>query len=161
MPPNEPQLRDIHLPHVSMWWPLAPGWWVLAALVVAAVVILVVMIRRRRAWRRYVDGVLADVRTAARDAGNGGDASAFASTASQLLRRVARTRDPRSVAVSGDAWLAVLSTLAPKQDVTRLGALDTVMYQRSAPIDIDATLRDVEAWVRTALKRRSRVHAPS
>ena len=32
---NELQLRDIHLPESSLWWPPAPGWWILALLLIA------------------------------------------------------------------------------------------------------------------------------
>ena len=38
MPTAGPELRDIHVPQVSMWWPLAPGWWVVLALLIVTTV---------------------------------------------------------------------------------------------------------------------------
>ena len=31
------QLRDLHLPADTVWWPPAPGWWLLAALLLVAI----------------------------------------------------------------------------------------------------------------------------
>ena len=44
MDPKQIPLRDLHLPEVVGWWPLAPGWWVLLAMLVIACGFLV------RAW---------------------------------------------------------------------------------------------------------------
>jgi hypothetical protein len=162
MPTQGPELRDIHVPHVSMWWPLAPGWWLLLALVVAALVVLVIVLRRRAAWRRYVNASLAEVRAAERRYATDRDASAFAAVASQLLRRVARERDPRSITLKGVAWHGALATLAPRRDVGRLVLLDHAMYRRAANIDAAATLADIEAWVGDVLpRRRGRSHVPA
>lgn len=161
MPENAPQLRDIHVPQISAWWPLAPAWWVLMAMVVVVLIALAVMWRRRAAWRRHVDVVLEDVRAASRRYTDDHDGSAFAARASQLLRRVARTRDPRSVTLAGDAWRDALAAMAPNQDVTRLVALDAALYQRNPDMDVTATTRDIEAWVRTALQRRAKTHVAS
>lgn len=161
MPGNGPALRDIHVPHVSMWWPLAPGWWAMLVLLVAAVVALVIFWRRRVAWRRYVDASLADLRDALARHAVDGDALAFAASASQLVRRVARTRDARSVALSGKGWHDALLAMTPKQDVSALAALDTAKYLREAKIDVAATARDVEAWVRAALRPGRGTHVPA
>jgi len=158
MPENAPQLRDIHVPHVSAWWPLAPGWWVVIATVVIGITALILLLRRRSAWRRYLDVVLGDVHAAARRYSADRDASAFAATASQLLRRVARTRDPRSVTLTGEAWREALAAMAPKRDVSRLVALDAAVYQRNPAMDVEATTRDIESWVRATLRRRATTH---
>lgn len=157
MPPRAPELRDIHVPHVPAWWPLALGWWVLAALLVIVVIVVALLLRRRRAWRRQVDKVLAELHGARDQHARDGDTAAFATAASQLLRRVARTRDSRSVTLSGDAWRGVLALYAPKVPTDRLAALDTAMYRPNAALDVQATSRDVEAWIRTALRRQPRM----
>ncbi|NID05072.1 DUF4381 domain-containing protein [Luteibacter jiangsuensis] len=154
MPANGPELRDIHVPHVSMWWPLAPGWWLLLALLLAAAIALTVFLRRRAAWRRFVDASLADLRTATARHAEDGDTLAFAATASQLVRRVARFRDPRSATLSGAAWRQALAAIAPDRDVSRLAALDEAKYRPVADIDVRETAAAVEAWVRKALARR-------
>jgi hypothetical protein len=159
MPNNGPELRDIHVPYVSMWWPLAPGWWLSLAVLVALAIVLVVYLRRRAAWRRYVDNSLADLHEAKAKHAADGDALAFAATASQLVRRVARTRDARSVSMSGDVWREALAAMAPKQDVSVLVGLDVAKYRRDADIDVAVAARDVEAWVRAAIRRPSPVPA--
>ena len=156
MPENAPALRDIHVPSVSPWWPLAPGWWVVLTLLGVAIVILLVLWRRRIAWRRYVHAALSDLREARARYARDGDTLAFAATASELVRRVARTHDPRSVALSGHAWRAALARMAPGQDASLLATLDDAKYRRDAAIDVDAASREVEAWVRAALRRPSR-----
>jgi hypothetical protein len=153
MPISGPELRDIHVPQVSMWWPLAPGWWVLLAVFAAAIIVSVIALRRRAAWRRRVDATLGDLREATARHARDGDVAAFASVASQLLRRVARARDPRTVALKGAAWRDALSTLSPGQDVHRLAAIEDAIYRPEATLDVQPTARDVETWVRVVLRR--------
>jgi hypothetical protein len=153
MPTAGPELRDIHVPQISPWWPLAPGWWVLFAVAMAAVVAGVIVLRHRAAWRRYVDATLGDLRDATARYAQDGNVAAFASVASQLLRRVARTRDPRSVVLQGMAWHDILATLSPGQDVQHLAAIEDAIYRPDASLDVASTARDVEAWVRTVLRR--------
>ena len=155
MPTAGPELRDIHVPTVSMWWPLAPGWWVLLALLVAAIVAGVFFLRRRAAWNRRVDAALDDLRVATARYVEDGNVAAFATAAHQLLRRVARTRDPHTVVLKGAAWHDALATLSPRQDVHRLAAIEDAIYRPEATLDVLPTARDVEAWVRVALRRRS------
>lgn len=159
MPQNAPVLRDIHVPEVSMWWPLAPGWWVLIALALIAVAIAIHAWRRRVARRRRADAVLAELHAASERHAVDGDAAAFAASVNQLLRRVARLRDPRSVTLSGDAWARALAAQAPRADVALLVALDAAMYRPRADIDVAGTCRDADAWIRAALRRSSRVTA--
>jgi hypothetical protein len=160
MPDQGPRLRDVHVPHVSAWWPLAPGWWVLAALLLIVAAVLILAWRRRAAWHRYVDGTLQELRDASRRHAQDGDAAAFATTVSQLIRRVARTRDPRSVTLRGAAWRDALASMAPRQDVTRIAELDVALYRPAVSLDASVVARDAEAWVRQAMRRDAqRPHA--
>lgn len=154
MPPKEPELRDIHMPHVSLWWPLAPGWWVLFAVAIIAIVAAVWFWRRRRAWQRRVDRVLVELNDAREHHARHGDVAAFAAVASQLLRRVARMRDAKSVTMTGTAWRDLLARCAPRVPLDRLADLDTAMYRPRTDLDVTATARDAEAWIRAALRRR-------
>lgn len=163
MPTQGPELRDVHVPYVG-WWPLAPGWWVLAGLLVVFIVIAVLLLLRRARRRRRVHAVLGDLRQARSRHADDGDNAAFAATAHQLLRRVARTRDPYSVTFSAAAWRDALAAMAPKRDVSRLATLGDAMYRRDMPLDIDAVSSDVEGWVRDVLRRgaprtRGKAHA--
>lgn len=156
MPPQAPELRDVHVPHVG-WWPLAPGWWMLAGLVVVAAILLAWRWRRRIHRRRYVGRVLEDLRRGQARHTQDGDNAAFAASAHALLRRVARTRDPHSVTYADSVWRDALSALAPKRDVTRLATLGEVMYRPGAPLDVDAVSSDIDAWVRDVLMGRAHV----
>jgi hypothetical protein len=154
MPPQEPQLRDIHVPQVS-WWPLAPGWWVLAGLVVIALLVTVWLLRRRARRRKFIDVVLADLHDARARHALDGDSAAFAATAHALLRRVARTRDPHAVTSSANSWHDALAGMAPSRDVSRLVALGDVIYRPRAALDVDVVHKDVEDWVRDVLSHRA------
>jgi hypothetical protein len=163
MPTQGPELRDVHVPHVG-WWPLAPGWWVLAGLLVVLVLVAVLLLLRRARRRRHVHAVLGDLRQARSRHASDGDNAAFAATAHQLVRRVARTRDPYSVTFSAAAWRDALAGMAPKRDVSRLATLGDAMYRRDTPLDIDAVYADVEGWVRDVLmrgvpRRQGKAHA--
>ena len=153
MPTAGPELRDIHVPQVSPWWPLAPGWWALLALAIAAVIAGVIVLRRRAAWRRRVEVALGDLRDATARYAEDGNVAAFAGVASQLLRRVARIRDPHSVALKGVAWRDALANLSPGQDVHRLAAIEDAIYRPEAILEVQPTARDVETWVRAVLRR--------
>lgn len=155
MPQQGPELRDIHVPHVS-WWPLATGWWLLAGLVVATLIVIGWRWRRRVHHRRYIDRLLASLRDARVRHAADGDNAAFAASAHELVRRVARTRDPASVTLSSRAWHDALAAMAPARDVSRLAQLDIAMYQPRASVDVDAVANDVDAWVRDALSRQGR-----
>jgi hypothetical protein len=154
MPTAGPELRDIHVPQVSMWWPLAPGWWVLLVLLVVATGAGILFLRRRAAANRRINAALADLRDAAARCAQDGNVAAFATVANQLLRRVARTHDPRTVVLKGMAWRDALAAMAPRQDVHRLAQLEDAIYRPAAALDVPSTAHDVEAWVRVALRRR-------
>lgn len=165
MPQQGPELRDVHVPHVP-WWPLAPGWWVVLLLVLAFAVFAVWAWRQRIRRGRYIDNVLADLHMARARHRDDGDDAAFAASAHQLMRRVARTRDAHSVTLGEGDWHAALKAMAPKRDVSHLAVLGEVMYRPRATLDIDAVAADVEGWVRDVLSSKPargsrRAHAPS
>jgi len=165
MPQQGPELRDIHVPHVPLW-PLAPGWWVLLVLAFAFAAFAAWTWRQRTQRRRYINRVLADLYAARARHGDDGNNAAFAASAHQLLRRVARTRDAHSVALGEGDWHAALKMMAPKRDVSRLATLGDAIYRPKVALDVDAVAADVEGWVRDVLSRAPargprRAHAPS
>ncbi|TCV96008.1 uncharacterized protein DUF4381 [Luteibacter rhizovicinus] len=167
--PNGPELRDIHVPTVSAWWPLAPGWWVLIALLLLAIVLLALWLRGRRRQRRFVHAALGDLRAAEARYARDGEVAAFVAATSQLLRRIARARRPASVSRRGEAWRHVLGELAPGVDIDRLAALDDALYAPAVELDVDAVARDLRAWAAVALASTERAargmgevaHAPA
>jgi Domain of unknown function (DUF4381) len=159
--PAGPELRDIHLPPPPGWWPPAPGWWMLAALVLIAIGIGVALWRSRARRHRYVDVVLLELDTLAARHTVDGDRSALAAGISQLLRRVARQHDPDAVHLRGAAWLALLQSLAPKDEVSALASLDEAIYRRDTPVDAVAAVTAARSWLRTALlAKRGGTRAP-
>lgn len=109
-------LRDIHVPPAPPLWPPAPGWWILAAvLAIAAGAALAWHLHRRRRLRRVealFDDTLARAET---------PAQAIAAM-SELLRRAARTRDPRADHLHGEAWLDWLRARLAMEDAAALDA---------------------------------------
>jgi hypothetical protein len=149
----ELELRDIHLPADSLWWPPAPGWWLLLLLAALAVAGLLWWRRRRRTpplsrlsmqelervRRDYRDGVV--------------DRQATVGSVARLLRRVLiayRGRDA-AAASTGDAWLAQLVELAPQQafDERQLQWLARQRYRPNADCDVEALLAACEDWMRS------------
>lgn len=150
MTPSGPILKDIHMPPPASWWPLAPGWWILAAIVLLAAVGLAWRSWRRRLpkrrWyeaRRELDTLLVNHRN---------DAATFAAGVSQLLRRVARLRDPATVSLRGDAWHAALHDLADGRVSTQpLEDLEHVMYQPQTVVDPPIVADAARQWLRRVL----------
>ncbi len=107
MDPKQIPLRDLHLPEAISWWPLAPGWWVVIALALVALGYLAHLYLKyhsRGAARRYALRQL-DALTAEFE--QNGDAVAFSSNLSELLRRTMLAYAPRQevAGLTGEAWL--------------------------------------------------------
>ena len=107
MDPKQIPLRDLHLPEAVGWWPLAPGWWFVIALALVALGYLVHFYlnhRSRSAARRYA---LRQLNTLTAEFEQHGDAVAFSSSLSELLRRTMLAYAPREevAGLTGEAWL--------------------------------------------------------
>ena len=109
MPQHDPtSLENLHgivePEAVSLWWPLATGWWVAVAFVLVASVLAawrVNSLRRRNAYRRAALAELED-----------GNAAGLPT----LLKRVALSAYPRTevAGLTGDDWIAFLNREAPR-----------------------------------------------
>ncbi|MBT8107935.1 MAG: DUF4381 domain-containing protein [Gammaproteobacteria bacterium] len=107
MDPKQIPLRDLHLPGDISWWPLAPGWWVLIALALIALGYLVHLYLQHRsgsAARRYA---LRQLNALTAEFEQHGDAVAFSSSLSELLRRTMLAYAPRQdvAGLTGEEWL--------------------------------------------------------
>lgn len=110
MDPTQIPLRDLHLPDAIGWWPLAPGWWVVIVLALAGLVWLVrlyVIARSNSAARRYA---LRQLEHYCDEYTRHGDAVAFGSQVSELVRRTMLAYAPRGevAGLTGEEWLAWL-----------------------------------------------------
>jgi hypothetical protein len=107
MDPEQIPLRDLHLPEVVSWWPLAPGWYVVIAVLLVLFLYLLRLYLKRRsrgAARRHALRQLANLTAEFEQHGN---AVAFSSEMSELLRRTMLAYAPRSevAGLTGEAWL--------------------------------------------------------
>lgn len=149
-----PVLRDIHLPPAPPWWPPAPGWWLLAILVLLLLAGALLVWRRAARTRRQRARTLAEVDALA--ARHADDPQALAAGLHQLLRRVARLRDPAAVRLRGKAWRETLSATPVDPDtLDRLFTLELAIYRRQA-YDREAMVEAVRSWLRSALATRER-----
>ncbi|MFM7273985.1 MAG: DUF4381 domain-containing protein [Gammaproteobacteria bacterium] len=145
-------LRPLHLPEPVGWWPPAPGWWLLALLVLALALLVVRALRQQRRRSRYRRAALAELAACARQAQTGGDALAFAASASGILRRAALQRYPRArvAALCGDAWLGFLEQSGGITGF-RDGAgrvLGDAVYRGDADVDIAALEALCRRWLK-------------
>lgn len=145
-----PVLRDIHMPPDPSWWPLAPGWWgVIALLLVALTLVIWWTWRRRLPRRRWRHAERELERLLAR---HGEEPSVFAAAVSQLLRRVAREREPDTVSLRGEAWQAALQRLAGKHvNAAPLANLERVMYRPGIDLDTETVANTARQWLRRVM----------
>lgn len=147
-----PLLRDIHVPPAPPWWPPAPGWWLLAAVGLLLLGVMALLWRRVIRARRRRTRVLAEVDALAVQ--HADDAQALAAALHQLLRRVARTRDPAAAHLRGEPWREALSTVPVDTDtLDRLLQLESAIYRRQA-YDRHAMVDAVRQWLRLSLARQ-------
>lgn len=150
-----PQLRDIHLPAPPGFWPPAPGWWLLAALVLVCVLAAMWKLRQLQRRRRRHRAVLADLQRVRADWLRHGDAQRYAADVSAFLRRVARVRDPASVALDGAAWMDHLRRHGGFDDDVRRALLEAP-YRPGVVFDVDALHTQAERHVQQALRTELR-----
>ena len=148
---NGPELRDIHLPDGSLWWPPAPGWWLLLLLLILLVSVLPWLIRRarRRPLRRLSLRELDAIRAAHLD---GAERRVTVSRLARLLRRTLISYRGRAGygGSTGADWLRQMRELAPggEFDARQFELLARERFRRDCEFDIDALLAAGETWIR-------------
>ncbi len=158
---DQPELRDIHLPDVNLWWPPAPGWWISLLLIV----LLLWLLPRLLRWLRHKPLKSLSIKELERirlEYRQGMDDKAVLKEVAALLRRVAISFCGReqSAAITGEQWLAQLQLLAPQQSFSevQLEWLAHARYRAHTEIDVESMLDAAERWLR-ALPRRDHVSA--
>ena len=163
MNPEELPLRDLHLPEVSGWWPLAPGWWVVIA--IAAGILGWLLWKQFKQWqanaaRRNALRQLALIR---REFNEGADAAVLGKQLSELLRRGMLAYAPRGevAGLTGDDWLKWLDQGLEERPFTE-GAgrvIETLPYMNPKTLDIDTDVGDLIDAVATRLRKPLEVAA--
>lgn len=154
MDPEQIPLRDLHLPEMIGWWPLAPGWWIVFGLLLMLLGFALQRYREHRARnaaRRHALLRLDELLTAYEDHR---DVVSFSASVSALLRRTMLAYAPRKdvAGLTGEEWLAWLDQdLAHPQFVAGPGRkLIELPYRNPGSEAVDA---DVYALV-TAVRQR-------
>jgi hypothetical protein len=159
---NQPQLRDIHLPDASLWWPPAPGWWIGLLLILLLALLLPWLRRwwRQRPLRRLALGELARIRKIYKQ---GQSDKAVVDELARLLRRITISYYGREqqAASTGAEWQAELQRLAPGGGFSReqLELLTHGRYRADFGADVDALLQSSERWMRALPRSKDHVSA--
>lgn len=157
---NELELRDIHLPEVSLWWPPAPGWWLALLLLLILMVILLWVIRRiRQKPLRHL--FLRELERIRRQHDSGLSNKVVLGDISILLRRTMISYHGRDTfaASTGETWIKQLQQAVPQHGFssTQLRLLAWDRYKPDYHCDIDNLLRDCERWIRAFPRGEPRV----
>jgi hypothetical protein len=159
---NQPELRDIHLPDVSLWWPPAPGWWISLLLIL----LLLALLPRLLRWFRYKPPKRLSLQELARirlSYKQGMSDSAVLGEVTALLRRVTISYYGREqyAACTGNQWIDQLQRLAPGSGFSdqQLQLLTHDRYRAQCDFDVDALLQSLEQWLRAL--PRNRPHVPA
>jgi type II secretory pathway pseudopilin PulG len=156
------QLRDIHLPESSGWWPPAPGWWLLAAVGLACLVLAVRgwqgWQRRNRRWQavqRELTALRAQSQTQSQNS------PGWFSQLNALLKRAARDSYPLQpvAAMSGSDWVAFLQkTFLQKNsnnavDAELVNSLVNACWQPHSSCDPQQALAFAGRWLQDHKKQ--------
>ena len=159
---NELELRDIHLPEVSLWWPPAPGWWLALLLLLVLFAILLWAIRRTRQkpLRRLCLHELERIR---KQHDGGLSDSAVLGDIAVLLRRTLISYHGRDAyaASTGESWIKQLQQVVPRHGFNnaQLQLLARDRYKPDCRYDIENLLLSCERWLRALPRREPRVSA--
>lgn len=156
MDPTQIPLRDLHLPELIGWWPLAPGWWFLIALATAGFVYLLYQSFakwRRNASRRVALRELARIQAEFKE---GVDETSLAIELSELLRRTMLAYAPRNevAGLTGSSWLEWLDQgLDDKPFSEGSGQnVESLPYRRPDIVADDVDLEGMIGAVKTRLQ---------
>ena len=154
---NPLELRDIHLPETSLWWPPAMGWWLLLILLILIFMSLPWWIRRirQKPLRRSSLSQLQQIKQEHRD---GLSDKVVIEQIATLLRRILisyRGRDGNA-ASTGDEWITQLASLAGTENFSQeqLDLLAFARYQADPDCDISAMLKTCESWIKALPRGR-------
>lgn len=117
--PQDPlaQLRDIHLPQATGFWPPAPGWWLLAVLIITAIVVVLYLWLQHRRRNRYRRQAVAELKATQRDAQHTAE---DLQQLNQLLKRtlLASPSAPPAAGLTGTRWLRFLDASGDTTEFT-------------------------------------------
>lgn len=164
VPNQQPlDLRDIHLPEVISWWPIAPGWWLVFAsiILIIAVIFIARKIYLKKQLSRDIHRELDDIKQQYKQTKN---KSQLAKSLSVLMRRANISHYPEtdSAGLIGSEWLAYLDSTMTGSSTEKKFQSDIGKVLLSAPylpdnasLDFDATalIQLCESWLGSTHKK--------
>jgi len=145
-------LRGLQAPLDSLWWPLAPGWWVVAG---SFAILICIMIYRFLRNRPILNERLARTSTACEldecfeNWKTDGDTEKYVYQVSYLLRQTAvRFSDRRIVAsLNGKEWIQWMENEAgPRFSSRTRNLLEVGGYQRNPPAPDSQSHIEIKNW---------------
>ena len=156
MDPTQIPLRDLHLPELIGWWPLAPGWWFLIVLVASGIGYLLYQSFakwRRNASRRVALRELARIQAEFK---HGVDETSLAIELSELLRRTMLAYAPRNevAGLTGEKWLEWLDQGLDDRPFSEGSGqnVESLPYRRPDALEDDVDLEGLIGAVKARLK---------
>ncbi len=156
MDPELIPLRDLQLPDMVGWWPLAPGWWFLIVLASAGGLYLSYKQFLKWRWNAARRLALSELARLRQSYEQGTDALILAKELSELLRRSMLAYAPRGevAGLTGARWLEWLDRGLEGCPFTE-GAgrnLESFPYRRPESLDDDADIKGLLDAVQRRLK---------
>jgi hypothetical protein len=156
MDPELIPLRDLQLPDMVGWWPLAPGWWFLIVLASAGVLYLLYKQFLKWRWNAARRLALSELARLRQSYEQGADELILVKELSELLRRSMLAYAPRGevAGLTGARWLEWLDRGLEGCPFTE-GAgrnLESFPYRRPESLDDDADIKGLLDTVQRRLK---------
>ena len=158
MNPEELPLRDLHLPDMTGWWPVAPGWLFLVALMTLGLALIIrnALVKWRSNQPRRL--ALKRLRRITAEYDEGAGAVILGKELSDLTRRAMLAYAPRNTVagLTGEAWLEWLDRGLDERLFSE-GAgkiLESLPYMNPAQVDDDTDVHGLISAVRCRLQQR-------
>jgi hypothetical protein len=159
MPSSAPELatlRDIHLPEVVGWWPLAPGWYAVAVLIIIALAVILYALHRhhqnayaKRQALRLLSGYQLQYQQS-------GDSNAICARISELLKRVALAYFPRErvAALQGEEWIQFLNHTGSGVEFNKTAyeLLELPYQSKVTQHNLDLLFTQTQRWIKQRKK---------
>ncbi len=159
MDPQQIPLRDLHLPEMIGWWPLAPAWWFLIVLAFAGLAFL--LYRSFEKWRRNTSRrvALKELARIQSEYQDGVDEISLAIELSDLLRRTMLAYAPRNevAGLTGQSWLQWLDQGLDEKPFSEGSGRDVESLPYRCPegieddVDVQGLINAVKARLQTPL----------
>ncbi len=162
MNPEDIPLRDLHLPEMIGWWPVAPGWWLLFGLLLFGLGFIAW--RALQKYRMNADRrrALSQLRRLQAEYDHSHDAVSLGVEISELLRRamLAYARRDEVAGLTGTNWLEWLDqgltskafTDGPGRNIESLPYCNPGL--ETSDIDIDGLIQAVRQRLKTPIPER-------